>query len=41
LGTDPVDPRIWNAENRGEDLERYKRRHDNPLWRVLTRPRDP
>ena len=36
LGTDPVDPRIWDAEKRGEDVERYKRRHDNPLWRALT-----
>jgi hypothetical protein len=35
LGTDPVDPRIWDAEKRGEDVERYKRRHDNPLWRAL------
>jgi hypothetical protein len=35
LGTDPVDPRIWDAEVRGEDVERYKRRHDNPLWRAL------
>ena len=35
LGTDPVDPRIWGAEARGEDVERYKRRHDNPLWRAL------
>jgi len=38
LGTDPVDPRIWRAEERGEDVERYKRRHVNPLWDVLTRP---
>jgi hypothetical protein len=36
LGTDPVDPRIWRAEQRGLDLERYKRRHDNPLWRAVT-----
>ena len=35
LGLDPVDPRIWAAEERGEDVERYKRRHDNPLWRAL------
>jgi endoglucanase len=35
LGTDPVDPRIWGAEARGEDVERYKRRHDNRLWRAL------
>jgi hypothetical protein len=35
LGTDPVDPRIWAAEERGEDVERFKRRHDNPLWRAL------
>ena len=35
LGFDRVDPRIWGAEGRGEDPERYKRRHDNPLWRVL------
>ena len=38
LGSDAVDPRIWEAEKRGEDLERYKRRHDNPLWRALARP---
>ena len=37
LGTDPVDPRIWDADKRGEDPERYKRRHDNPLWQVLRR----
>ena len=37
LGADPVDPRIWDAEKRGEDPERYKRRHDNPLWQVLKR----
>jgi endoglucanase len=37
LGADPVDPRIWDAEKRGEDPERYKRRHDNPLWQVLRR----
>jgi hypothetical protein len=42
LGTDPVEPRIWDAEKRGEDLERYKRRHDNPLWRALAnRPPPP
>jgi endoglucanase len=35
LGTDPVDPRIWAAEERGEDVERSKRRHDNPLWQAL------
>ena len=35
LGFDRVDPRIWGAEKRGEDPERYKRRHDNPLWRAL------
>jgi hypothetical protein len=38
LGTDPVDPRIWDAEGRGEDVERYKRRHENPLWRVVVGP---
>jgi hypothetical protein len=37
LGTDRIDPRIWDAETRGEDPERYKRRHDNPLWQVLRR----
>jgi hypothetical protein len=37
LGADRVDPRIWDAETRGEDPERYKRRHDNPLWQVLRR----
>ena len=37
LGFDRVDPRIWDAESRGEDPERYKRRHDNPLWQVLKR----
>jgi hypothetical protein len=36
LGFDRVDPRIWGASERGEDPERYKRRHDNPLWRALT-----
>jgi hypothetical protein len=35
LGFDRVDPRIWGAEERGEDPERYKRRHDNPLWLAL------
>jgi endoglucanase len=35
LGFEPVDPRIWAAEERGEDTERFKRRHDNPLWRAL------
>ena len=35
LGFAPVDPRIWDAAKRGEDPERYKRRHDNPLWQVL------
>jgi endoglucanase len=43
LGFDSVDPRIWDAAKRGEDPERYKHRHDNPLWQVLkrelTRPR--
>jgi endoglucanase len=37
LGTEKVDPRIWDAEQRGEDPEKYKRRHDNPLWQVLRR----
>jgi hypothetical protein len=37
LGFDRVDPRIWDAKKRGEDEERYKRRHDNPLWQVLQR----
>ena len=37
MGFDRVDPRIWDAGERGEDPERYKRRHDNPLWRVLRR----
>lgn len=37
LGEARVDPRIWDAEKRGEDPERYKRRHDNPLWQVLKR----
>ena len=37
LGFDRVDPRIWDAEKRGEDPEVYKRRHDNPLWQVLKR----
>ncbi len=41
LGTDPVDPRIWDAEQRGEDVERYKRRHPNPLWDILTRELGP
>lgn len=42
LGFDRVDPRIWGAEERGEDVERYKRRHDNPLWRALfAAPRAP
>jgi hypothetical protein len=38
LGFDRVDPRIWGAIDRGEDPEVYKRRHRNPLWRVLARP---
>ncbi len=37
LGFDPVDPRIWDSGKRGEDPERYKRRHDNPLWQILER----
>jgi hypothetical protein len=37
LGTAKVDPRIWDAEARGEDPERYKKRGDNPLWRILMR----
>jgi endoglucanase len=37
IGFDRVDPRIWDAAKRGEDPERYKRRHDNPLWQVLRR----
>jgi endoglucanase len=37
LGTERVDPRIWDAESRGEDPERYKKRVDNPLWRILLR----
>ena len=37
LGTARVDPRIWDAEARGEDPERYKKRGDNPLWRILQR----
>jgi endoglucanase len=37
LGTDKIDPRIWDAQKRGENPERYKRRHDNPLWQVLRR----
>jgi len=37
LGTGPQDPRIWDAESRGEPVERFKKRRDNPLWRVLAR----
>ena len=38
LGTDPTTERaIWAAEERGEDPERYKDRHDNPLWEVIRR----
>jgi endoglucanase len=37
LGTQRVDPRVWDAEKRGEDPERYKKRVDNPLWRILQR----
>jgi endoglucanase len=40
LGFDRVDPRIWDAAKRGEDPEKYKRRHDNPLWQVLRRELD-
>jgi hypothetical protein len=36
LGTAPIDPRVWGALERGEDPERYKKRIDNPLWRLLT-----
>ena len=39
LGFDRVDPRIWDAEKRGENPETYKRRHDNPLWQALRRER--
>jgi hypothetical protein len=42
LGTAKVDPRIWDAEARGEDPERYKKRVDNALWRILQRrPAEP
>ncbi len=37
LGPERIDPRIWGAESRGEDPERYKGRCDNPLWRILRR----
>jgi hypothetical protein len=37
LGTGPQDPRIWDAESRGENVERFKKRRDNPLWRMLAR----
>jgi hypothetical protein len=37
IGEGKDDPRIWDAEKRGEDPERYKHRHDNPLWQVLKR----
>jgi len=37
IGAGRDDPRIWDAEKRGLDPERYKRRHDNPLWQVLKR----
>ena len=37
LGTAKVDPRIWDAEARGEDPARYKKRGDNALWRILQR----
>jgi endoglucanase len=37
LGTTKVDPRIWGAEARGEDPERYKKRGDNALWRIVMR----
>ena len=37
LGTEPIPWRIWEAEERGEDISRFKRRHDNPLWNVIQR----
>jgi hypothetical protein len=39
LGTEKIDPRIWGAEARGEDPEKYKKRRDNPLWQILKRER--
>lgn len=35
LGSAAIDPRIWQAEERKEDVEIYKKRTDNPLWRVI------
>ncbi|MDA2929898.1 hypothetical protein MYX84_08125 [Acidobacteria bacterium AH-259-O06] len=37
LGTGRLDPRIWDAVDRGEDPEMYKKRHDNPLWQIIKR----
>ena len=37
LGTGKQDWRIWGAEERGEDVEMYKKRGDNPLWQVISR----
>ena len=36
LGTGKLDWRIWDAEERGEDVEIYKKRGDNPLWQVIS-----
>ena len=40
LGTGKQDWRIWGAEERGEDVEQYKKRGDNPLWQVISREFD-
>jgi len=37
LGTQKVNWRIYEAEERGEDLEKFKKRGDNPMWEIFRR----
>lgn len=37
LGADKLGWRFWQAVENGEDPEKYKNRHDNPIWDVLKR----
>ncbi len=35
LGSENLGTEFWQAVERGEDPEKYKNRHDNPIWNVL------
>ncbi len=37
LGAEKLGWAFWQALERGEDAEKYKNRHDNPIWHVLKR----